>query len=264
MIKFMHRTLAIFAGLVLPMALGLGSAKANPITPTQVPGVTYAQLASYMTLPTLAAPTGLHDSVWAYHARIGWNAVAGGTIYELRINGAGGSGTGTTHFDRVLSQRSATVNLGPGRYIANVRAGRSASDVHGHWSSTLYFRVPRPQPVCSMACRALAWEFTQAGKWYLWGGSGPSTYDCSGLMMAAYLHADGIYLPHNTVAMINSGKLVRTYSPQPGDLAFYGTGHVEAYVRPGVTFGAHRSGTRIGYSYYAGSSWRPTMFFRVI
>lgn len=80
--------------------------------------------------------------------------------------------------------------------------------------------------------------------------------------MAAYEHI-GIDLPHNTVAMIDSGLLVRTSDPQPGDPAFYGTGHVELYVRPGVTFGAHQSGTQLSDTNY-NQYWSPTMFFRVV
>jgi cell wall-associated NlpC family hydrolase len=99
--------------------------------------------------------------------------------------------------------------------------------------------------VTSTASRALAWAWTQAGKWYQWGGAGPSAYDCSGLVMAAYEHA-GISLPHNTGMMLSSGKLARTWSPRPGDLVFfYGGSHVELYVNSGHTFGAHHTGTRI-------------------
>lgn len=111
--------------------------------------------------------------------------------------------------------------------------------------------------------RALNWaEGNALGHWYLWGGTGPS-YDCSGLVMVAYEH-EGIYLPHNTVAMLNSGHLVRTYSPQRGDLAFYGTGHVEfVTVLYHTTFGAHDSGSRIGWIHY-GFGWQPTAFYRVV
>lgn len=112
------------------------------------------------------------------------------------------------------------------------------------------------------AARALAWALTQAGKWYAWGGAGPSTYDCSGLVMRAYQHA-GITLPHNTGMMVRSGKLVRTSSPRPGDLVMWGGSspyHVELYISHGRTFGAHHSGTRIGYA----SLWGSPAFYRVV
>jgi hypothetical protein len=47
-----------------------------------------------------------------------------------------------------------------------------------------------------------------------------------------------------------------------GDLAFYGTGHVEFFVRPGHTFGALNSGTRVGWHKW-NAWWHPTMFFHV-
>jgi cell wall-associated NlpC family hydrolase len=94
---------------------------------------------------------------------------------------------------------------------------------------------------------AMAWALRQAGKPYVWGGSGPWGFDCSGLVMAAYRHA-GIYLPHNTYAMLQSGRLTRISARQAhwGDLVFmYGGGHVELFVRAGITFGAHHSGTTV-------------------
>lgn len=220
-------------------------------------------------LPALPAPASVHASAWAHHARVSWSAVSGASRYELSITGAGGAGSGATRFDRALPpslRRGAVIVLGPGRYVARVRGERSFSNVRGHWSAGLRFTVPVPRraaPGAGRAARALAWAYLQAGKWYAWGGSGPSSFDCSGLVMAAYARADGIGLPHNTGQMLGSGKLARTGSPVPGDLAFYGTGHVEMYVRPGVTFGAHHAGTRIGFSYYRGSSWQPSGFYRV-
>lgn len=100
------------------------------------------------------------------------------------------------------------------------------------------------------------------GLWYSYGAAGPSYYDCSGLVMAAFRHA-GISLPHSTYSMLADGHLHRVSTPQRGDLAFFGSGHVELvsgwYHQ---TFGAHHTGTQIGYrtwnSYYA-----PTAFYRV-
>lgn len=91
---------------------------------------------------------------------------------------------------------------------------------------------------------AMRWAESQAGKTYVYGAAGPSHYDCSGLVMRAYAHA-GISLPHNTGAMLGSGKLIRTSHPHWGDLAFFGTGHVELFdywIRGGFeSFGAHSS-----------------------
>ena len=58
---------------------------------------------------------------------------------------------------------------------------------------------------------------------YSWGGEGPNSYDCSGLVMRAYEHA-GIELPHNSAAQYaaTSNYGVSMSNLQPGDLLFYG------------------------------------------
>lgn len=110
---------------------------------------------------------------------------------------------------------------------------------------------------------AYDWAVSHArGTHYRWAGTGPSYYDCSGLVMVAYEHA-GISLPHSTYAMLASGKLHRVMHPEAGDLAFFGTGHVELYAYGNVTFGAHSSSDPVvGFRAWS-AYWHPTMFMRV-
>lgn len=113
----------------------------------------------------------------------------------------------------------------------------------------------------SRGAAALRWAVVNAsGHAYLYGGTGPS-YDCSGLVMVAFSH-EGVTLPRTTGGMLGSSHLVRTSSPAPGDLAFFGSGHVEFYAGPDKTFGAHHSGTTISYRSY-GPGYEPTGFYRV-
>jgi len=106
---------------------------------------------------------------------------------------------------------------------------------------------------------AMRFAISKRGGWYLYGGNGPRNYDCSGLVMAAYNHA-GISLPRTTTGMLGSSKLHRIPRSQAhwGDLVFFGSGHVElvssAYR---WSFGAHHTGTTIGYRHYYGS---PTFY----
>lgn len=113
---------------------------------------------------------------------------------------------------------------------------------------------------------ALNWAETQAGKWYQYGATGPNTYDCSGLVYEAFLK-EGINISRDTYSMLatnGNGHFERVYTPERGDLAFYGTGHVEfATIWPNETFGAHNTGSRIGWIEF-GYGWYPTMYFRVI
>lgn len=113
--------------------------------------------------------------------------------------------------------------------------------------------------------RLAAYDYAvkQRGKWYCWGGTGPSCYDCSGLVYAAYRHIH-VWLGRSTFDMLRSGRLIRISHAQArrGDLAFYGTGHVELFDRANITFGAHSSGTRLGYT-WANAYWHPTAYYRV-
>jgi peptidoglycan DL-endopeptidase CwlO len=108
--------------------------------------------------------------------------------------------------------------------------------------------------------RAYRWAARQSGHPYVWGGTGPG-FDCSGLVMEAYLHV-GKWLPRTTTQMLASRKLIRVIHPRMGDLAFYGTGHVELFRRWGYTFGAHNYGMPVGLIHY-GYGWKPTAFYRV-
>ncbi len=109
------------------------------------------------------------------------------------------------------------------------------------------------------------WRYAlrQRGKPYLWGGTGPAGFDCSGLVYAAYRTA-GVGLPRTTYEMLGNWRLIRISKSQArrGDLAFFGSGHVELYDHGGWTFGAQDSGTRIGF-HRMNAFWHPTMYFRV-
>ena len=114
---------------------------------------------------------------------------------------------------------------------------------------------------------ALNWaERNAAGCWYTYGGTSCSQgYDCSGLVMEAFGHGAGIWLPHSTYAMLSNPHLHRIPLSQArrGDLMFYGSGHVEINtIWYHQTFGAHDSGSRVGWITW-GPYWYPTAAYRV-
>jgi cell wall-associated NlpC family hydrolase len=111
--------------------------------------------------------------------------------------------------------------------------------------------------------RAWRWALRQQGKPYIWGGTGPYGFDCSGLVYAAYRTA-GLLLPRTTYEMLDSWHLVRIPKrlARRGDLAFFGTGHVELYGWGRWTFGAETTGTLIGF-HRMNAYWHPTMYFRI-
>ena len=114
---------------------------------------------------------------------------------------------------------------------------------------------------------ALSWaERHAAGCWYTYGGSSCSQgYDCSGLVMEAFGHGAGIWLPHSTYAMLGNRHLhwIPLSQARRGDLMFFGSGHVEINtVWYHQTFGAHHSGERVGWRTWS-PWWHPTAAYRV-
>jgi peptidoglycan DL-endopeptidase CwlO len=71
---------------------------------------------------------------------------------------------------------------------------------------------------------------SQLGTPYVWAGSAPGGFDCSGLVMWAYAQV-GVALPHSTYAQWGYGVAVSRDQLQPGDLVFFdGLGHVGIYI----------------------------------
>jgi peptidoglycan DL-endopeptidase CwlO len=118
----------------------------------------------------------------------------------------------------------------------------------------------------SIGNRILDKAETRAGDWYVYGGAGPYVFDCSGLVYWAS-HQLGVNMPRTTSGMlsqgVSSGLLYRVYNPQRGDLAFYGTGHVEIVTAwYHTTFGAQNVGTTVGWHTW-NAYWYPTMYYRI-
>jgi len=77
---------------------------------------------------------------------------------------------------------------------------------------------------------------------YVWAGSSPGGFDCSGLV--AYVYAQvGVSLPHNAAAQYGYGTPVAYSDLQPGDLVFFsGLGHVGIYIGGGQFIHAPHTG----------------------
>ncbi|RII21043.1 putative endopeptidase precursor [Streptomyces sp. YIM 130001] len=86
----------------------------------------------------------------------------------------------------------------------------------------------------SRAARAISFSHGALGSPYVWGATGPDSFDCSGLTQAAY-RAAGVSLPRTTYAQINAGKRVSRSELAPGDLVFFysSISHVGIYIGNG-------------------------------
>ena len=82
---------------------------------------------------------------------------------------------------------------------------------------------------------AVRYAMAQVGDAYVWGATGPSAYDCSGLTMMAWAQA-GVGLPHSSSGQQGSGRSVSESDLQPGDLVFYYSPvhHVGMYIGNGM------------------------------
>jgi len=106
---------------------------------------------------------------------------------------------------------------------------------------------------------AIAFAEAQLGKPYQWGGTGPDAFDCSGLVMEAYLAA-GISIPRTSQQQWLWGPQVPASQVQPGDLAFFagsdGTvtspGHVGLVIGGGKMIEAYATGFPIRIATYIG------------
>lgn len=87
---------------------------------------------------------------------------------------------------------------------------------------------------------------TRIGSPYSWGGSGPSQFDCSGLVMWAFQQA-GISLPHSSQALARGGQPVDMSEIQPGDVVNYysDASHSAIYIGDGKMVHASTYGTPV-------------------
>lgn len=100
-------------------------------------------------------------------------------------------------------------------------------------------------PTATQAQKAVAFAYAQLNKPYVWGAAGPGSYDCSGLVQAAWAAA-GVSIPRVTYDQWADLPHVSASSLQPGDLLFYnGQGHVSMYVGDGYIIDAPRTGLNV-------------------
>jgi cell wall-associated NlpC family hydrolase len=77
---------------------------------------------------------------------------------------------------------------------------------------------------------------------YVWGGSTPNGFDCSGFTAWVYAQV-GVSLPHNAAAQFGYGVPVDRSQLEPGDLVFFdGLGHVGLYIGGGQFVHAPHTG----------------------
>ncbi len=114
---------------------------------------------------------------------------------------------------------------------------------------------------------ALTYALAQLGKPYIWGGNGPTGYDCSGLVQQAYARA-GISLPRVASDQYGATTKISSSSLRRGDLLFWssngrqsGVHHVAVYLGGGRYVEAPRPGKNVRVSPLS-NGYPPNLFGR--
>ncbi|NXY94011.1 C40 family peptidase [Streptomyces sp. BR123] len=103
-------------------------------------------------------------------------------------------------------------------------------------------------PASGRAAAAVRAARSAVGRPYIWGATGPSGFDCSGLMVWSYRQA-GVSLPRTSQAQRYAGRRVPLSEARPGDLVTYRSdaSHVGMYVGNGQVVHAPHPGARVRY-----------------
>ncbi len=144
------------------------------------------------------------------------------------------------------------VQLCEDRYEAFLRA-----EDRRHLVPDTYIPLP---PLTAAEIQGRVWGAIAYGLWaltvpnvYVWGGTLPPNFDCSGLVQAAFA-AVGIWLPRD--AYQQEAFTMPVAEPAPGDLVFFG---VERATHVGLWLGdgqyLHSSGPERGHNGLAIEAW---------
>ena len=125
-------------------------------------------------------------------------------------------------------------------------ARANATDVAPHVGHT-------PLAANTIAATAVRNAMHLRGVPYVWSGSTPAGFDCSGFTSYVYGKL-GITLAHSSYAQWTSGSRVPRSDLRPGDLVFfYGLGHVGIYIGGGQFIHAPHTGTVVSVDRLSGS-----------
>jgi cell wall-associated NlpC family hydrolase len=107
--------------------------------------------------------------------------------------------------------------------------------------------------------RVLALAVALRGRPYVYAGSGPYAFDCSGYTRYVYGHAAGVSLPHNAAMQYSVSTKISKSAIRPGDLVFFTSGggiyHVAIYAGSGLIWHAPYPGTTVRLERIWTSSW---------
>ena len=162
-------------------------------------------------------------------------------------------------FNKAQAAQAAAARSAASRTAAARAATAAAAEAA---NKTLIKTVALPQSSggSSVAQRAVTAAMTRLGDRYVFGATGPTRFDCSGLVQWAYRQA-GISTTHYTGTLYNDYRHIPESQLKPGDLVFFYRDHhhVGIYIGNGLMINAPHTGDVVriasiaGHGYYSGA-----------
>ncbi|MEV4640364.1 NlpC/P60 family protein [Actinoplanes sp. NPDC049548] len=255
------------------LALAVSAPVLEPVTPSDLPHLSFSATAAQAATPILEARTRPRVASRAAVRRSVTRPAATALRAAQRQVLAVRSEEESRRADeaRLLAERMAAVE----RQVAAERRARAvaaspARAVAARPARAVAARPARARPVVrkrvvrravtvrprATGARArmasvIAFARAQVGKRYSRGGEGPNSFDCSGFTKRAYARA-GLRLPHSSGGQAARARVVSRAAARPGDLVV-GAGHVGIYMGRGMMIDAGNPRTGVVYRrLYAG------------
>ncbi|MCZ4097025.1 C40 family peptidase [Streptomyces sp. SID13666] len=185
------------------------------------------------------------------------------TVVQLKLQAAedaaaaaarkAAAATKRAELKKAADAKAAAAKAADEREAATQAASRSSERTKLSVSSSSSSSSSKVSSTASKASGSIASVISflqaQVGKAYVMGGTGPSSYDCSGLVQAAF-RTIGVDLPRTSQEQSNTGTPVSISSLQVGDLVFWGgqgsAYHVGVYIGGDQYLDAANPSTGIG------------------
>jgi cell wall-associated NlpC family hydrolase len=179
------------------------------------------------------------------------DAIAGAARYLLEFGVQADPAAAIFAYNHLQSYVQSVL-MYAGRYAGGnfaVASAQMPSDSSAAGCAQAAGGVPAAQAPTQAVATAISFAEQQLGKPYLWGGTGPDAFDCSGLVMMAY-RAAGINIARTSQQQWATEQQVPASQVQPGDLVFFagadGTttspGHVGLVIGNGKMIEAYATG----------------------
>ncbi|MFJ4853709.1 C40 family peptidase [Streptomyces sp. NPDC088730] len=142
------------------------------------------------------------------------------------------------------AERASRASRSTERTTLSASSGSSSSS----GSSVSTASAPASSSASGSAASVVSFVQMQVGDAYVSGGTGPNSWDCSGLVQAAF-RTVGVDLPRVSQSQSTAGTQVGLGNLQPGDILYWGGAgsayHVGVYVGGGQFVGAQNSSTGV-------------------